>query len=91
MLYIIHDPKKGHDVVNMDISSKGGPEAMTSFEMVLRKLRIAGIFILISLIVEIISLVWNHPLSLMAFLIAGGLLLAAGTVTYLREQQAESK
>ena len=64
---------------------------MTSFEMVLRKLRIAGIFILLSLIVEIISLVWNHPLSLMAFLIAGAVLVAAGMVTHFREEQAESK
>lgn len=54
---------------------------MTSFEMVLRKLRFADIFILLSLIIEIISLVWNHPLSLMAFLIAGGALLGAGMVT----------
>ncbi|PYP83055.1 MAG: hypothetical protein DMG65_25170 [Candidatus Angelobacter sp. Gp1-AA117] len=56
---------------------------MTPFEMVLRKLRIAGIFILLSLIVEIISLVWNHPLSFTTFLIAGTLLLAARMVPYI--------
>ena len=73
---------------------------MTSFEIVLRKLRIAGIFILLSLIVEIISLVWNHPLSFTAFLIAGGVLVVARAVKYVLEmnfssrtgeEQAESK
>ena len=64
---------------------------MTSFEIILRNLRIAGILILLSLIVEMISLVWNHPLSLTAFLIAGGVLLAAGTVTYLRENVFSSR
>ena len=73
---------------------------MTSFETVLRKLRIAGICILLSLIIEMISLVWNHPLSFMAFLMLGGLLLAAGIITYILdmvfpshtyEEQAGSK
>lgn len=73
---------------------------MTSFEIVLRKLRIFGIVIILSLIVEIISLVWNHPLSLMAFLIPGGLLLAGAVITYffefvsarpVAEEKAEAK
>lgn len=73
---------------------------MTPIEIISRKLRIAGILIILGLIVEIISLVWNHPLSFMAFLILGGLLLAAGMVTYILdmvfpsrtyEEQAESK
>ena len=39
--------------------------------------------IIAGLAVEGLSLVWNHPLSFVAFLGLGGLLLAAGIVLYL--------
>jgi len=73
---------------------------MTPIEIISRKLRIAGILVILGLIVEIISLVWNHPLSFMAFLLVGGLFLAAGMVTYVLDlvfpsavygEKAESK
>lgn len=47
------------------------------------KLRISGQFVVLGLVVEAISLFWNHPLSFIAFTAAGGLLLAIGIVLYL--------
>jgi hypothetical protein len=38
---------------------------------------------LLGLVVEGLSLMWNHPLSFVAFIGIGGLLLAVGIVTYL--------
>jgi len=45
-----------------------------------RRFRIAGILIILGLVVESLSLLWNHPLSFVAFIGIGGLLLAAGIV-----------
>lgn len=56
---------------------------MTPSGMMSTKLRRAGILVIAGLIVEALSLVWNHPLSFVAFLGIGGLLLAAGIVLYL--------
>jgi hypothetical protein len=52
-------------------------------EFITKRVRIAGVFVLLGLVVEGLSLMWNHPLSFIAFLSIGGLLLAAGVVTYL--------
>jgi hypothetical protein len=52
-------------------------------EFITKRVRIAGVFILFGLVVESLSLMWNHPLSFIAFLAVGGLLLAAGVVVYL--------
>jgi hypothetical protein len=52
-------------------------------EFITKRVRIAGVFVLLGLVVEGLSLMWNHPLSFVAFLGIGGLLLAAGVVTYL--------
>jgi hypothetical protein len=52
-------------------------------EFITKRVRVAGVFILLGLVVEGLSLMWNHPLSFVAFLGIGGLLLAAGIVTYL--------
>ena len=56
-----------------------------------RKLRFAGAFILAGLIVEGLSLAWNHPLAFVAFIAIGGLLLAIGIVIYLLALLAFSK
>jgi predicted membrane channel-forming protein YqfA (hemolysin III family) len=48
-----------------------------------KKLRIAGIFIILGLIIESLSLLWNHPLSFLAFLCVGGLFLVVGILFYL--------
>jgi polyferredoxin len=47
------------------------------------KLRLAGAFIILGLVVQALSLLWNHPLSFIAFVTVGGLLLAIGIVLYL--------
>lgn len=55
----------------------------TQDSFIVKRLRFAGLLILAGLAVEAASLAWNHPLSFMAFLGVGGLLLAAGVVIYL--------
>jgi hypothetical protein len=55
----------------------------TPDDFISRRLRIAGVLIVLGLIVEAISLIWNHPLSFVAFLGIGGLLLLLGIVVYL--------
>lgn len=47
------------------------------------KLRLSGVLIALGLLVQALSLLWNHPLSFIAFVILGGLLLAAGILVYL--------
>lgn len=48
-----------------------------------KRLKTAGILIILGLIVEGLSLVWLHPLSFVAFIAVGGSLLSAGIVLYL--------
>jgi len=48
-----------------------------------KKLRTAGILIILSLVVQGLSLVWNHPLAFVAFLVVGGLLLLTGLGMYV--------
>lgn len=48
-----------------------------------RRLRLSGLFIILGLIVQALSLLWNHPLSFIAFVSLGGLLLAIGILLYL--------
>lgn len=48
-----------------------------------KKLRIAGILIILGLVVECFSLLWNHPLSFLAFLCIGGFFLVVGVLVYL--------
>ena len=55
----------------------------TPDDFISRRLRIAGVLIVLGLIVEALSLIWNHPLSFVAFLSIGGLLLFLGIVVYL--------
>lgn len=58
-------------------------QTMTNNEAFSKKLRTSGLLILAGLLVEALSLVWNHPLSFVAFVGLGGLLLAAGMALYL--------
>jgi hypothetical protein len=48
-----------------------------------KRLRLAGILVILGLLVQALTLLWNHPLSFLAFLGLGGLLLFAGIVVYL--------
>lgn len=47
------------------------------------RLRLAGGLIALGLLVQALSLLWNHPLSFVAFVSLGGLLVAGGIVLYL--------
>ncbi|HXM95250.1 MAG TPA: hypothetical protein VOA64_13520 [Candidatus Dormibacteraeota bacterium] len=48
-----------------------------------RRLQLAGILIILSLLVEVFSLLWNRPLAFLAYIAAGGFLLSAGVLVYL--------
>ena len=47
------------------------------------RLRRSGGLIALGLLVQALSLLWNHPLSFIAFVSLGGLLVAGGIVLYL--------
>ncbi len=47
------------------------------------RLRFAGAFIILGLMVQALSLLWNHPLSFIAFVILGGLFQVIGIALYL--------
>lgn len=48
-----------------------------------RKLQGAGILIALGLVVELLTLAWNNPISFIVFLGVGGLLMFLGTALYL--------
>ncbi len=48
-----------------------------------KRFKVSGILIILGLAVEGLTLLWSHPLSFVAFLGLGGLLLAAGIALYL--------
>jgi len=50
---------------------------------VARRIRISGIFLLLGLAVEVVSLLWSHPTSFLVFMSVGGLFLFLGFVAYL--------
>ena len=47
-----------------------------------RRLRQSGLLVACGLLVELISLLWNHPTAFFLFLGAGALLIAAGILFY---------
>ena len=48
-----------------------------------RRLRQAGALILVGLLVQLVTIGWNHPLSFLAFLFVGSPITLAGIVVYL--------
>ena len=48
-----------------------------------RRLRIAGILVLIGLLIELISLQWSHPTAFLFFVIFGGIFFLFGILFYL--------
>jgi hypothetical protein len=48
-----------------------------------RVLRISGVLLILGIVVEIISLVWEKPLAFLLFVGVGGSLTFAGVVIYL--------
>jgi uncharacterized membrane protein len=47
------------------------------------RLRVAGMFLIAGLIVELLSLFWTHPLAFMAFIAVGCVLMGIGIVIFL--------
>jgi hypothetical protein len=48
-----------------------------------KRLRLAGTLVILGLLVQGLTLLWNHPLAFLSFLGLGGLLLFSGIVIYL--------
>jgi hypothetical protein len=48
-----------------------------------RVLRLSGVLLILGLAIEAVSLLFNHPLSFMGFIIVGGGLLGIGVLLYL--------
>lgn len=56
-----------------------------------RRLRIAGILILVGLSVELLTLRWSHPTAFLFFLLLGGTLMVLGILLYLLTLVAASE
>ncbi len=56
-----------------------------------RRLRISSILIAIGLLIELITLMWRHPLSFILFMSVGGILLAAGILFFLYSLTLQSR
>ena len=48
-----------------------------------RRLKLAGLLLSLGLLIEAATLFWQHPTAFLAFLLLGGVLVAAGVVLYL--------
>jgi len=48
-----------------------------------RRIRLAGILLIVGLLVELVTLRWSHPTAFLFFLLLGGLLMASGIGIYL--------
>jgi hypothetical protein len=59
------------------------PAAEAENVFISKRLRMAGAFIIAGVLVEGLSLIWNHPLSFLAFIGIGGLVMFLGIVIYL--------
>ena len=51
--------------------------------MTARRLKLAGLLVSLGLLIEATTLFWAHPTAFLAFLLLGGVLVAAGVVLYL--------
>lgn len=52
-------------------------------QFITKRIRLAGTLIILGLLVEAISLLWNHPLSFIAFIGLGGLAMFLGVIIFL--------
>jgi hypothetical protein len=48
-----------------------------------KQLRVSGILLIVGLLVETLTLVWNHPISFRVFLFVGAGFLLSGIVVFL--------
>ena len=46
-------------------------------------LRVSGILVILGLLVEALTLIWNHPISFSLFLLVGGGFLLSGIIVFL--------
>ena len=58
-------------------------EAQAADKFITTRLRLAGALIISGVLVQGISLFWNHPLSFLAFIGIGSLAVFCGMVVYL--------
>ncbi len=56
---------------------------MTAANNLVKFLKIAGCILIGGMVVELVTLLWSHPLSFIISLGVGGLLVAAGVIIYL--------
>lgn len=52
-------------------------------KLINKRLRLAGTLVSIGVVIEGLTLLWNHPLSFLAFVGVGGMAMAIGVVVYL--------
>jgi len=57
--------------------------AGVSVPPLVRRLRLAGLLVVLGLLVELSTLLWSHPTAFLAFLGVGAVLVAAGILVYL--------
>jgi hypothetical protein len=50
---------------------------------VARRVRVAGIFILLGMVIEVVSLLWAHPTAFLVYVAFGGFCLFVGLIAYL--------
>jgi len=55
------------------------------------RIRWSGILIVVGLVVQMLTLLWTHPLAFMCFLLVGCPLVGAGIVFYLYSLVAHSE
>ena len=48
-----------------------------------RRLRLAGILLVLGLVIDALSILWNHPLAFLGFMFVGGLFVFLGIAVYL--------
>jgi hypothetical protein len=48
-----------------------------------RRLQVSSVLVLVGLLIEAVSLRWDHPTAFLLFFIAGGAALAAGMLWFL--------
>jgi hypothetical protein len=47
------------------------------------RLRLSAVLVMLGLVIEIASLTWRHPTAFIVFVLAGGVLMAAGMLWFL--------
>ena len=56
---------------------------MSEDRILFKRFRIAGFLLIGGLLVEVVSLIWYHPVAFLIYIGAGGLLMGAGILLYL--------